>query len=137
MQDLKKKLKEQQRLNKEIDDKYSRYKDCVYRSKSQLNKLLDDYNDTIKRTQPPAKPVAQQQQPQQVEVTPTKQQSADSVHQQQQQQQQQVNLDESIENGNLKIEEQNESTNGNDDLMVIDSINDSTPQENEQELIKE
>jgi hypothetical protein len=52
VQDLKRKLKEQQRVNKEIDDKYSRYKDCLYRSKAQLNKLLDDYNDTIKRNQP-------------------------------------------------------------------------------------
>lgn len=52
VQDLKRKLKEQQRLNKETDDKYCRFKDLMYRSKVQLSKMLDDYNDTIKRNQP-------------------------------------------------------------------------------------
>ena len=113
VQDLKKKLKEQQRLNKEIDDKYSRYKDCLYRSKSQLNKLLDDYNDTIKRTTPPQQSKSQQQQ-----------------QQPQPQQQQQQPIKQSISvveetNESLKIDEdenrQNESFNGIDDLVVIDS----------------
>ena len=93
VQELKKKLKEQQRLNKEIDDKYSRYKDCLYRSKSQLNKLLDDYNDTIKRTTTTNK---QQQQP---------------VKQQQ-------SIIEETPQNDLKLDE---SLNGIDDLVVVDS----------------
>ena len=92
VQELKKKLKEQQRLNKEIDDKYSRYKDCLYRSKSQLNKLLDDYNDTIKRTT-----TNKQQQP---------------VKQQQQ------SIVEETPQNDLKLDE---SLNGIDDLVVVDS----------------
>jgi hypothetical protein len=95
VQELKKKLKEQQRLNKEIDDKYSRYKDCLYRSKSQLNKLLDDYNDTIKRTTN-----KQQQQQQQQPVK-----------------QQQSTVEETPQN-DLKLDE---SLNGIDDLVVVDS----------------
>jgi len=47
--DCKKKIREQQRSNKEIDDKYLRYKDCIYKAKSQLNKVLDDIGDAIKR----------------------------------------------------------------------------------------
>lgn len=54
LNDVKKKLREQQRTNKDIDDKYLRLKDCVYRTKSQLNRVLDDISDTTKRNQPPA-----------------------------------------------------------------------------------
>ena len=48
---LKKKLREQERMNRDTYDKYSRFKECVYRSKSQLGKFLDDINDVIKRGQ--------------------------------------------------------------------------------------
>ncbi len=50
--DCKKKMREQQRSNKDIDDKYLRYKDCIYKVKSQLNKVLDDIGDTVKRNSP-------------------------------------------------------------------------------------
>jgi hypothetical protein len=51
IESLKKKLREQERMNRDTYDKYSRFKDCVYRSKSQLGKFLDDINDVIKRGQ--------------------------------------------------------------------------------------
>ena len=117
LQDLKKKLKEQQRLNKDIDDKYCRYKDCLYRSKTQLNKLLDDYNDTIKRSQPQkttpevtTKPSEQQQSS--VITAPVDSSSKVEVVEQQQ-----------------KIEQEKEEKpkEQNDSEMVIDT--DATPQE--------
>ena len=51
--DYKKKLREQQRTYKEIDEKYSRVKDCLYKTRSYLNRALDDVNDTLKRGLPP------------------------------------------------------------------------------------
>jgi hypothetical protein len=50
--DYRKKLREQQRANKDLDDKYVRVKDCLYKTKSYLNRALDDVNDTLKRGQP-------------------------------------------------------------------------------------
>lgn len=54
LNELKKKLRDQQRSNKDIDERYLRLKDCVYRTKSQLNRVLDDISDTTKRNQPPS-----------------------------------------------------------------------------------
>ncbi len=51
VQELKRKLKDQQRLNKETEDKYYRFKDCVYRSRSHLNKLQDEFNEVLKKTE--------------------------------------------------------------------------------------
>lgn len=50
--DSKKKLRDQIRTNKEIDDKYIRFKDLLQRSKSSMNKLSDEISDTLKRSQP-------------------------------------------------------------------------------------
>lgn len=52
LNDYKKKLRDQIRTNKEIDDRYIRYRDCLQRTKSQLNKLFDDIGDTLRRGQP-------------------------------------------------------------------------------------
>jgi hypothetical protein len=51
VQELKRKLKDQQRVNKETDDKYYRYKDCIYRSKVHLNKLQDEFNEILKKNE--------------------------------------------------------------------------------------
>lgn len=48
----KKKLRDQIRTNKEIDDKYIRYKDLLQRSRSTINKLSDEISDTLKRDKP-------------------------------------------------------------------------------------
>lgn len=52
LNDYKKKLKDQIRTNKEMDDKYVRYRDCLQKTKSQLNKVFDDIGDVLKRGQP-------------------------------------------------------------------------------------
>lgn len=52
LNDYKKKLREQLRTNKEIDDKYIRFKECLVKTKSQLNKVVDDVSDVLKRGQP-------------------------------------------------------------------------------------
>lgn len=52
LNDTRKRLRDQQRINKEMDDKYLRVKDCLYRGKSSLNKLLDDIGDTFKKINP-------------------------------------------------------------------------------------
>ncbi len=40
------------RTNKEIDDKYIRFKECLLKTKSNLNKLVDDVSDVLRRGQP-------------------------------------------------------------------------------------
>lgn len=49
--ELKKKLRDEQKFSKDSDDKYLRMKDCLYRTKSQLNKVLDDISDSTRRSQ--------------------------------------------------------------------------------------
>ncbi|CAF0707138.1 unnamed protein product [Brachionus calyciflorus] len=49
--ELRKKLRDEQKFSKDSDDKYLKLKDCLYRTKSQLNKVLDDISDTTRRSQ--------------------------------------------------------------------------------------
>lgn len=49
--ELKKKLRDEQRFSKDSDDKYLRLKDCLHRTKTQLNKVLDDISDSTRRSQ--------------------------------------------------------------------------------------
>ncbi|RNA45086.1 p30 dbc [Brachionus plicatilis] len=49
--ELKKKLRDEQRFSKDSDDKYLRVKDCLYRTRTQLNKVLDDISDSTRRSQ--------------------------------------------------------------------------------------
>jgi hypothetical protein len=57
VEEYRKKLREQQKANKDLDDKYVRVKDCLYKTKSYLNRALDEVSDTLKRGQPvPAPP---------------------------------------------------------------------------------
>lgn len=50
--DVKKKLRDQIRTSKEIDDKYVRFKDLLQRSKSTMNKLSDEISEQLKRGLP-------------------------------------------------------------------------------------
>ena len=52
LSETKKRLRDQIKTSKEIDDKYTRYKDCLTKTKSQLNRLTDDVSDVLKRGQP-------------------------------------------------------------------------------------
>ena len=47
--DYKKKLRDQIRTNKEIDEKYVRYKDMLQRTKSTMNKISDEISEQLKR----------------------------------------------------------------------------------------
>lgn len=51
-------MREQQRSNKELDDKYVRAKDSLYKTKSYLNRALDEVNDFLKRGQPKSTPTS-------------------------------------------------------------------------------
>lgn len=50
--DFKKKLRDQIRTSKEIDDKYVRFKELLQRSKSTMNKLSDEISEQLKRGLP-------------------------------------------------------------------------------------
>ena len=50
--DLKKKLKDEEKFSNDTQDKCARYKDCLYKAKSLMNRALDDISDTFRRDKP-------------------------------------------------------------------------------------
>jgi hypothetical protein len=51
--EFRKRYRDEQRANKDLDEKYLRLKSCISKAKSSLNRTVDDISDVLKKNHPP------------------------------------------------------------------------------------